>query len=95
MQHSLTLYRIDPARNMHRFYRLDIQPDLFGNQCLIREWGRIGRLGQMRSTPSLPRMTHRLPSTSSGQRKSAEDMLHNVMWRQWSYSSAPVFHRLI
>jgi len=51
MQHSLTLYRIDPARNMHRFYRLNIQPDLFGNQCLIREWGRIGRLGQMRSTP--------------------------------------------
>lgn len=51
MQHSLTLYRIDPARNMQRFYRLDIQPDLFGNQCLIREWGRIGRSGQVRSVP--------------------------------------------
>jgi hypothetical protein len=23
------LRRIDPARNMHRFYRLDVQPDLF------------------------------------------------------------------
>lgn len=49
--HSVTLYRIDPARNMQRYYHLDIQPDLFGNQCLIREWGRIGRPGQVRSIP--------------------------------------------
>jgi predicted DNA-binding WGR domain protein len=49
--HSVTLYRINPARNMQRFYRLDIQPDLFGNQCLIREWGRIGCPGQVRSIP--------------------------------------------
>ncbi len=48
--HSLTLYRIDQARNMQRFYHLDIQPDLFGNSCLVREWGRIGRSGQMRIT---------------------------------------------
>ncbi|QBD75167.1 WGR domain-containing protein [Ktedonosporobacter rubrisoli] len=47
----VTLYHIDPARNMKRFYRLDLQPDLFGNQCLIREWGRIGRPGQVRSIP--------------------------------------------
>ena len=47
--HSLTLYRIDKDRNMQRFYRLDIQSDLFGNQCLIREWGRIGRPGQVKS----------------------------------------------
>jgi predicted DNA-binding WGR domain protein len=45
---SVTLYRIDPAKNMQRYYNMDIQPDLFGNQCLIREWGRIGRAGQMR-----------------------------------------------
>lgn len=50
-QHSAILYRIDPALNMRRFYRLDIEPDLFGNQCLIREWGRIGRPGQIRSVP--------------------------------------------
>jgi predicted DNA-binding WGR domain protein len=48
---SLTLYRIDPARNMQRFYHLDIQPDLFGDLCLIREWGRIGRAGQTRIIP--------------------------------------------
>ena len=42
---AITLHRTDAARNMHRYYRLDVQPDLFG------EWGRIGRPGQMRSVP--------------------------------------------
>jgi hypothetical protein len=32
-------------------YRLDVQPDLFGEWCFVREWGRIGRPGQMRSAP--------------------------------------------
>ena len=27
---TICLRRSDPARNMRRFYRLDIQPDLFG-----------------------------------------------------------------
>jgi hypothetical protein len=45
---ALTLHRIDPARNMRRFYRLDVQPDLFGLWLLMREWGRIGRPGQTR-----------------------------------------------
>lgn len=49
-QNPVTLYHIDPIRNMQRFYRLDIQPDLFGNHCLIREWGRIGQAGQMQMT---------------------------------------------
>ena len=48
---SATLYRIDPARNMRRFYRLDVQPDLFGNLSFIREWGRMGRPGQTRIVP--------------------------------------------
>jgi predicted DNA-binding WGR domain protein len=33
---------------MARFYRLDVQPDLFGGWTLWREWGRIGRGGQVR-----------------------------------------------
>lgn len=33
---------------MARFYRLDIQPDLFGEWRLVREWGRIGQAGQVR-----------------------------------------------
>ena len=47
----VTLYRISSEQNMRRFYRLGLQRDLFGNPCLIREWGRIGKPGQVRSTP--------------------------------------------
>jgi WGR domain len=32
------LRRIDPARNMHRFYRLAIEPDRFGGGRLLRQW---------------------------------------------------------
>lgn len=42
------LHRIDPARNMARFYRLSSAPSLFGDICVVREWGRIGRPGRMR-----------------------------------------------
>ncbi len=46
---AITLHRIDAARNMSRFYRLDLQPDLFGAWSVVREWGRIGRPGRIRS----------------------------------------------
>jgi predicted DNA-binding WGR domain protein len=36
---AIILHRVDPAKNMRRFYRLDVQRDLFGQWCLIREWG--------------------------------------------------------
>jgi len=42
----IELRRIDPAKNMHRFYRLDTQPDLFGGVFLVKQWGRIGAAGQ-------------------------------------------------
>jgi len=45
------LTRTDHARRMARFYVLDVQPDLFGAWCFIREWGRIGRPGQLRQVP--------------------------------------------
>lgn len=48
---AVVLRRVDPAQNMARFYRLDVQPDLFGGWSFIREWGRIGRPGQVRATP--------------------------------------------
>ncbi len=44
---SVLFRRIDPARNMARFYRIDIQPDLFGGVCLVKEWGRIGSRGRI------------------------------------------------
>lgn len=45
---ALTLRRIDADRRMSRYYRLDVQPDLFGQWSLWREWGRIGQPGQVR-----------------------------------------------
>ena len=40
------LRRIDPSRNMRRFYMLAIQPTLFGGASVIRDWGRIGTIGR-------------------------------------------------
>ena len=48
---AVVLYRINPEKHMYRFYRLDVQPDLFGQWCLIREWGRIGSTGREFSIP--------------------------------------------
>lgn len=44
----LVLERCDPSCNMARFYVLSIEPSLFGDTTLTREWGRIGRSGQRR-----------------------------------------------
>ena len=44
---AVHLYRIDPARNMARFYALDVQPDLFGGFAVVKEWGRIGGRGRV------------------------------------------------
>jgi WGR domain len=63
---AVTLHRIDAARRMSRFYRLDVQPDLFGQWCFMREWGRIGQGGQMRETPYQLRPRQRPPWRDSG-----------------------------
>jgi predicted DNA-binding WGR domain protein len=44
----LVLERIDPARNMARFYVLSIEPTLFEDLALVRRWGRIGSAGRER-----------------------------------------------
>ncbi|WP_159591168.1 WGR domain-containing protein [Chelativorans xinjiangense] len=44
----LLLTRIDPARNMARFYLLSVEPTLFGVIALRRNWGRIGTWGRQR-----------------------------------------------
>lgn len=46
-QNSLLLHRIDPDRNMARFYCLATMPTLFGEMSLLRNWGRIGGRGQL------------------------------------------------
>ena len=43
---AVELHRIDETQNMRRFYRLDMQPDLFGGVLLVRQWGRIGAEGR-------------------------------------------------
>lgn len=44
---DVTLTRITPDLNMHRFYHMSLQRDLFGYTSLIRVWGRIGCRGQL------------------------------------------------
>ena len=41
----IVLERVDPARNIARYYVLSIEPTLFAKHTLIRRWGRIGCLG--------------------------------------------------
>ncbi|WP_309550619.1 WGR domain-containing protein [Rhizobium rhizogenes] len=45
--YHLYIERTDAAKNMARFYALQISMSLFGETCLIRRWGRIGTSGQM------------------------------------------------
>ncbi len=42
------LERHDPAQNIVRYYRMSVLPNLFGEWTLFREWGRVGRGGQVR-----------------------------------------------
>lgn len=49
MQKTLSehlLFRIDTTCNMARFYCLSIEPSLFGDAALVRQWGRIGTRGR-------------------------------------------------
>lgn len=44
----LVLDRNDPGQNMARFYMLSVEPALFGDAALVREWGRWGGSGRRR-----------------------------------------------
>ena len=44
----IVLERVDPKANVFRFYVLSIEPTLFHEVSLVREWGRIGRAGRRR-----------------------------------------------
>ncbi len=43
---STLLVRIDPARNMARYYGLTVEASLFGDHAVVRRWGRIGTRGR-------------------------------------------------
>lgn len=44
----LVLENVDPAHNRARFYALSLEPTLFGDTALVRNWGRIGTKGRHR-----------------------------------------------
>jgi predicted DNA-binding WGR domain protein len=46
---ALRMTRVDPARNMARWYEIDVQPTLFGDYTVARHWGRIGAVGQSKT----------------------------------------------
>ena len=58
------LRRVDPTQNMRRYYWLSVQRNLFGEWVLLREWGRIGRGGQIKEAcfthpgPALDALQH-------------------------------------
>ena len=49
MSGPVTLLCVEPAKRKYRFYKMFIAPSLFGEWLLVREWGRIGSPGQVRS----------------------------------------------
>jgi len=44
--YHLYIERTNAAKNVARYYALEISTTLFGDTCLTRRWGRIGFSGQ-------------------------------------------------
>jgi predicted DNA-binding WGR domain protein len=89
---AIILHRTDPAKNMRRFFRLDVQPDLFGQWCFIREWGRIGHAGQVHMVPyATAADAHEALAAQSGARRSgAATHRKSAAWLSWGRKrSAP------
>lgn len=42
----VNLIHVDPEHNMARFYGVEVQPTLFGEVSVLRNWGRIGTKGR-------------------------------------------------
>ncbi len=38
---EVRMRRIDPGKNMRRFYAMSLQPTLFGEWAVVRSWGRM------------------------------------------------------
>ena len=48
--YTVALRRIDPARNMARFYAVEVMPTLFGQWAVVRRWGRVNTDGRRSET---------------------------------------------
>lgn len=42
---DVLMRRIDPARNLARFYAIGVEQTLFGDWAVVRRWGRSGVQG--------------------------------------------------
>lgn len=47
--YHLYIERTNASKNMARYYAMEISMTLFGEACLTRSWGRIGKRGQSMS----------------------------------------------
>lgn len=43
---QIDMKRVDRSCNMDRFYSVQVLKDLFGEHCVLRQWGRRGTRGQ-------------------------------------------------
>lgn len=48
-QYFYRLQKIVPEENQYRFYTLRVTPSLFNEWTLLREWGRIGSGGTLKT----------------------------------------------
>ena len=76
----IVLHRVDSARNMARFYRLQMQPTLFGGFTVMREWGRIGQAGSCR---------HDQYETAEAARVALDALRHTKVRRGYMLCSSP------
>lgn len=72
------LTRIDPSQNMQRFYALAVEPTLFGEWALVREWGRIGRAGHIKSAAYATRGAADLALAQEFKRKVRDGYTHQA-----------------
>ncbi|MGY6251465.1 WGR domain-containing protein [Bosea thiooxidans] len=96
----LVLDRSDPAQNMARFYVLAIEPTLFGDVALVREWGRRGCSdGGGWISMLIERLQPRRCRTGSSGRRDVATASQQLRWRMkvdsWklSWSGGPAILR--
>jgi predicted DNA-binding WGR domain protein len=70
---AVTLHRSDSTKNLHRYYQLDVQPDLFGAWCFIRDWGCIGKRGGQSRTVPYPTTATEAQAALERQRRKKSD----------------------
>jgi hypothetical protein len=51
---AIVLCRIDASKRMHRFYRFDVEPDLFGNGALLGNGAASAAPARRAPSPSPP-----------------------------------------